>query len=380
MKVDYNPCKVALLTGYLGAGKTTLHNKILSEPNGHKIAVIVNDIGEVNIDASLISKNDTIDMTNGDLVPLSNGCICCTLSEDLAQQLSDLACTGNYDYLVIEASGICEPIPIAQTITMMAQATVSQGMPAIVDLDNIVTIVDAARFADEFSCGDVLQEEIEDDEDLASLLLQQLEFTNTVLLNKVDLVEGDEKDRIRAVIHAISPKAKIVETTYGSVDMAEILDTGRFNFEEACMSAGWIQAIENPEEDEGEAYEYGIETFVYETRRPFDMMKLQNVFLEWPVNVIRTKGYVWFAENPSDAFLLEQAGRQVTIQPDGIWLVAAGEQDREQAFAEYPDLKEDWDDVYGDRVNRLVIIGQDLDKDAMIRDFNEALSDKDPIA
>ena len=161
--------------------------------------------------------------------------------------------------------------------------------------------------------------------------------------------------------------------------MAEILDTGRFNFEEACMSAGWIQAIENPEEDEGEAYEYGIETFVYETRRPFDMMKLQNVFLEWPVNVIRTKGYVWFAENPSDAFLLEQAGRQVTIQPDGIWL-AAGEQDREQAFAEYPDLKEDWDDVYGDRVNRLVIIGQDLDKDAMIRDFNEALSDKDPIA
>lgn len=380
MKVDYNPCKVALLTGYLGAGKTTLHNKILSEPNGHKIAVIVNDIGEVNIDASLISKNDTIDMTNGDLVPLSNGCICCTLSEDLAQQLSDLACTGNYDYLVIEASGICEPIPIAQTITMMAQATVSQGMPAIVDLDNIVTIVDAARFADEFSCGEVLQEEIEDDEDLASLLLQQLEFTNTVLLNKVDLVEGDEKDRIRAVIHAISPKAKIVETTYGSVDMAEILDTGRFNFEEACMSAGWIQAIENPEEDEGEAYEYGIETFVYETRRPFDMMKLQNVFLEWPVNVIRTKGYVWFAENPSDAFLLEQAGRQVTIQPDGIWLVAAGEQDREQAFAEYPDLKEDWDDVYGDRVNRLVIIGQDLDKDAMIRDFNEALSDKDPIA
>lgn len=380
MKVDYNPCKVALLTGYLGAGKTTLLNKILSEPNGHKIAVIVNDIGEVNIDASLISKNDTIDMTNGDLVPLSNGCICCTLSEDLAQQLSDLACTGNYDYLVIEASGICEPIPIAQTITMMAQATVSQGMPAIVDLDNIVTVVDAARFADEFSCGEVLQEEIEDDEDLASLLLQQLEFTNTVLLNKVDLVEGDEKDRIRAVIHAISPKAKIVETTYGSVDMAEILDTGRFNFEEACMSAGWIQAIENPEEDEGEAYEYGIETFVYETRRPFDMMKLQNVFLEWPVNVIRTKGYVWFAENPSDAFLLEQAGRQVTIQPDGIWLVAAGEQDREQAFAEYPDLKEDWDDVYGDRVNRLVIIGQDLDKDAMIRDFNEALSDKDPIA
>lgn len=380
MKVDYNPCKVALLTGYLGAGKTTLLNKILAQPNGHKIAVIVNDIGEVNIDANLIAKGNTIDMTNGDLVPLTNGCICCTLSQDLAQQLSDLACTRKYDYIVIEASGICEPIPIAQTITMMGNATAEQNMPEIVNLDNIVTVVDAARFADEFSCGEVLQEEPEDEEDLASLLVQQLEFTNTVILNKADLVTDSEKERIRAVIKALSPKAEIVEATYGDVDMGEILDTGRFDFESACMSAGWIQAIENPEEEEeGEALEYGIQTFVFETRKPFDMEKLQNVFMEWPINVIRTKGYVWFAENPNDAFILEQAGRQVTIQPDGIWLACATEQDREEAFAQYPDLKDDWDDVYGDRVNRLVIIGQDLEKEEMTRELNSALSDKDPI-
>lgn len=380
MKVDYNPCKVALLTGYLGAGKTTLLNKILAQPNGHKIAVIVNDIGEVNIDANLIAKGSTIDMTNGDLVPLTNGCICCTLSQDLAQQLSDLACTRKYDYIVIEASGICEPIPIAQTITMMGNATAEQNMPEIVNLDNIVTVVDAARFADEFSCGEVLQEEPEDEEDLASLLVQQLEFTNTVILNKADLVTDSEKERIRAVIKALSPKAEIVEATYGDVDMGEILDTGRFDFESACMSAGWIQAIENPEEEEeGEALEYGIQTFVFETRKPFDMEKLQNVFMEWPINVIRTKGYVWFAENPNDAFILEQAGRQVTIQPDGIWLACATEQDREEAFAQYPDLKDDWDDVYGDRVNRLVIIGQDLEKEEMTRELNSALSDKDPI-
>ena len=380
MKVDYNPCKVALLTGYLGAGKTTLLNKILAQPNGHKIAVIVNDIGEVNIDANLIAKGSTIDMTNGDLVPLTNGCICCTLSQDLAQQLSDLACTRKYDYIVIEASGICEPIPIAQTITMMGNATAEQNMPEIVNLDNIVTVVDAARFADEFSCGEVLQEEPEDEEDLASLLVQQLEFTNTVILNKADLVTDSEKERIRAVIKALSPKAEIIEATYGDVDMGEILDTGRFDFESACMSAGWIQAIENPEEEEeGEALEYGIQTFVFETRKPFDIEKLQNVFMEWPVNVIRTKGYVWFAENPNDAFILEQAGRQVTIQPDGIWLACATEQDREEAFAQHPDLKDDWDDVYGDRVNRLVIIGQDLEKEEMTRELNSALSDKDPI-
>lgn len=380
MKVDYKPCKVALLTGYLGAGKTTLLNKILAQPQGHKIAVIVNDIGEVNIDASLIAKGSTIDMTDNSLVPLTNGCICCTLSQDLAQQLSDLAVTGKYDYIVIEASGICEPIPIAQTITMMGQATLNQNMPEIVHLDNIITVCDAARMVDEFSCGERLTEEIEDEEDLASLLVQQLEFTNTVILNKVDLITDTEKDRIRAVIKALSPSAVIVEAQYGDVPMSEILDTNRFDFEKACMSAGWIQAIENPEEEEeGEALEYGIQTFVYETRKPFDMEKLQKVFLEWPINVIRTKGYVWFAENPNDAFILEQAGRQVTIQPDGIWLAAASEKDREEAFADYPDLKDDWDDVYGDRVNRLVIIGQDLDKEGMTRDFNAALSDKDPI-
>ena len=415
MSVEYTPCKVCLVEGYLGAGKTTLLNKVLSQPNGHKIAVIVNDIGEINIDARLIEKSGGgVTMQDGDLVPLTNGCICCTLSEDLAQQLSDLACSNKYDYIVIEASGICEPMPIAQTITMMSEATKRQGMPEIVSLDNIVAVVDAARLKDEFNYGEVLREVPEDEEDLASLIIQQIEFCDTIILNKTDLVSEEEMQQIEAVLRALQTRAKIVRTTYGDVDLDEVLDTGRFNYEEVAMSAGWIQAIENDEEDhdehdhdhdhehehehhhhdhddheehghghhhhhhhhgEGELYEYNIQTFIFEDRKPFDMDKLQRVFMDWPVNVIRTKGYVWFSENPNDAFILEQAGRQVTIQPDGIWLAAATERDRQEAFAEYPDLAKDWDDVYGDRVNRLVIIGQKLDEEAMTAALADAIVD-----
>lgn len=383
----YTTCKVMLETGYLGAGKTTLLNKILADPQGHKVAVIVNDIGEVNIDAKLIAKNGgSVSEQEGDLVPLTNGCICCTLSEDLMQQLSDLAYTNKYDYIVIEASGICEPIPIAQTITMMSEATTRKGLPPIVDLDNIVSVVDAARFKDEFNCGEDLvakqaemaleddDDDDEEDEDLASLLVQQLEFVNTVVLNKTDLVTEEELGRVRAVIKAIAPKAVIVETTFGDVPYEEVFDTGRFDYESAIMSAGWIEAIEHPEEhEEGELYEYGIETFVYERREPFYMETLQEIFGNWPLNVIRTKGYIWFAEDKNDAFLLEQAGRQVTIQPDGMWLASAPERERKKAFKEYPDLEKDWDDYYGDRVNRLVIIGQDLDKEEIIRMLNSAI-------
>lgn len=414
MSAEYTPCKVCLVEGYLGAGKTTLLNKVLSQPNGHKIAVIVNDIGEINIDARLIEKSGGgVTMQDGDLVPLTNGCICCTLSEDLAQQLSDLACTNKYDYIVIEASGICEPMPIAQTITMMSEATKRQGMPEIVSLDNIVAVVDAARLKDEFSCGEVLREVPEDEEDLASLIIQQIEFCDTIILNKTDLVSEEDLQQIEAVLRALQTRAKIVRTTYGDVDLAEVLDTGRFNYEEVAMSAGWIQAIENDDEDhhdehehhdhdhehehehhdhdheeehghghhhhhhhdhgEGELYEYNIQTFIFEDRRPFNMEKLQMVFMDWPVNVIRTKGYIWFSDNPNDAFILEQAGRQVTIQPDGIWLAAATERDRQEAFAEYPDLAKDWDDVYGDRVNRLVIIGQKLDEEGMRAALSNAI-------
>lgn len=412
MSAEYTPCKVCLVEGYLGAGKTTLLNKVLSQPNGHRIAVIVNDIGEINIDARLIEKSGGgVTMQDGDLIPLTNGCICCTLSEDLAQQLSDLACSNKYDYIVIEASGICEPMPIAQTITMMSEATKRQGMPEIVHVDNIVAVVDAARLKDEFSCGEVLREVPEDEEDLASLLIQQIEFCDTIMLNKCDLVTEEELQQIEAVLRALQTRAKIIRCEYGDVPMEEVLDTDRFNYEEVAMSAGWIQAIENDDEDhdehhdehehhhhdhdhedhdheeghdhghhhhhhhhgEGELYEYNIQTFVFEDRKPFDMDKLQRVFMEWPVNVIRTKGYVWFSENPNDAFILEQAGRQVTIQPDGIWLAAATERDRQEAFAEYPDLAKDWDDVYGDRVNRLVIIGQKLDEEAMKKALADAI-------
>ena len=416
MSAEYTPCKVCLVEGYLGAGKTTLLNKVLSQPNGHRIAVIVNDIGEINIDARLIEKSGGgVTMQDGDLIPLTNGCICCTLSEDLAQQLSDLACSNKYDYIVIEASGICEPMPIAQTITMMSEATKRQGMPEIVHVDNIVAVVDAARLKDEFSCGEVLREVPEDEEDLASLLIQQIEFCDTIMLNKCDLVTEAELQQIEAVLRALQTRAKIIRCEYGDVPMEEVLDTDRFNYEEVAMSAGWIQAIENDDEDhdehehhdhdhdehehhhhdhdhedhdheeghghhhhhhhhgEGELYEYNIQTFVFEDRRPFDMDKLQHVFMQWPVNVIRTKGYVWFSENPNDAFILEQAGRQVTIQPDGIWLAAATERDRQEAFAEYPDLAKDWDDVYGDRVNRLVIIGQKLDEAEMKKALADAI-------
>ena len=417
MSAEYTPCKVCLVEGYLGAGKTTLLNKVLAQPNGHRIAVIVNDIGEINIDARLIEKSGGgVTMQDGDLIPLTNGCICCTLSEDLAQQLSDLACSNKYDYIVIEASGICEPMPIAQTITMMSEATKRQGMPEIVHVDNIVAVVDAARLKDEFSCGEVLREVPEDEEDLASLLIQQIEFCDTIMLNKCDLVTEADLQQIEAVLRALQTRAKIIRCEYGDVPMDEVLDTDRFNYEEVAMSAGWIQAIENEDEDhdehhdehhehhdhdhdehehhhdhddhdheehghghhhhhhgEGELYEYNIQTFVFEDRKPFDMDKLQRVFMDWPVNVIRTKGYVWFSENPNDAFILEQAGRQVTIQPDGIWLAAATERDRQEAFAEYPDLAKDWDDVYGDRVNRLVIIGQKLDEAEMKKALADAI-------
>ena len=412
MSAEYTPCKVCLVEGYLGAGKTTLLNKVLAQPNGHRIAVIVNDIGEINIDARLIEQSGGgVTMQDGDLIPLTNGCICCTLSEDLAQQLSDLACSNKYDYIVIEASGICEPMPIAQTITMMSEATKRQGMPEIVHVDNIVAVVDAARQKDEFSCGEVLREVPEDEEDLASLLIQQIEFCDTIMLNKCDLVTEEELQQIEAVLRALQTRAKIIRCEYGDVPMEEVLDTDRFNYEAVAMSAGWIQAIENDDEDhdehhdehehhhhdhdhedhdheeghghghhhhhhhhgEGELYEYNIQTFVFEDRKPFDMDKLQRVFMEWPVNVIRTKGYVWFSENPNDAFILEQAGRQVTIQPDGSWLAAATERDRQEAFAEYPDLAKDWEDVYGDRVNRLVIIGQKLDEAEMKKALADAI-------
>ena len=324
MSAEYTPCKVCLVEGYLGAGKTTLLNKVLAQPNGHRIAVIVNDIGEINIDARLIEKSGGgVTMQDGDLIPLTNGCICCTLSEDLAQQLSDLACSNKYDYIVIEASGICEPMPIAQTITMMSEATKRQGMPEIVHVDNIVAVVDAARLKDEFSCGEVLREVPEDEEDLASLLIQQIEFCDTIMLNKCDLVTEAELQQIEAVLRALQTRAKIIRCEYGDVPMEEVLDTDRFNYEEVAMSAGWIQAIENDDEDhdehhdhdhdehehhhhdhdhdhhhhhgEGELYEYNIQTFVFEDRRPFDMDKLQHVFMQWPANVIRTKGYVWFS-------------------------------------------------------------------------------------
>lgn len=371
------PVAVALLTGYLGAGKTTLLNYILNEQHGYKVAVIVNDIGEVNIDARLIAEGGKIvSEDSGDVVPLSNGCICCTLKADLMQQLAQLADSGKFDYILIEASGICEPLPIAQTIAMLNQGLERGDEPDLCRLDNIITVADTLRLAQEFDCGEKMLQEDIDEEDIEALLIQQLEFCNTIIMNKADMVGEEERRRVRAVIRALAPEAKIIETNYGKVDLKDILGTRLFDFEKAVTSAGWIEALENPEEEEeGEALEYGIETFVYFRRRPFAHDKLRDLVNSWPRNIIRCKGFLWFAEDPESAYIFEQAGSQMELTDDGLWVAAEDVETRKEILAANPELLSEWDDEYGDRMIRLVFIGQELDKQALIARLDECLGE-----
>ena len=426
---------VTLLTGYLGAGKTTLLNEVLSNQEGYKVAVIVNDIGEVNIDASLIAKGGQVTQKDDNLVPLQNGCICCTLKVDLINQIIDLVSSGKFDYLLIEASGICEPLPIAQSITMLDGSYDKRAK--LCRLDNIVTVVDVARLADEFGCGENLVKDDIDDEDIENLLIQQIEFCNTIIFNKVDTISEEQLNKVKTIVKTLQPNAKTIDTNYGKVPVSEILNTERFDFDEARMSAGWIQALENYDADEdehhdhdeheheeheheehghhhdehenddhdheghdhhhdehenddhghhghhhhhhhhhgeGEAEEYGIGSFVYYRRKPFAKEKFEDWINDMPKGIIRSKGIIWAAENNNDAYMFEQAGKQINITNAGRWYATAPRRVRAQAMKDDPTLVKDWDEEVGDRMIKLVFIGQNLDKEAIIKSLDDCLA------
>ena len=392
---------VLLLTGYLGSGKTTLVNHILSNERGIKFAVIVNDIGEVNIDADLIQQGGVVGKKDDSLVALQNGCICCTLKADLIQQIFELMKMQRFDYIVIEASGICEPEPIAQTICSIPQLGGAYTKYGKCRLDSIVTVVDALRLQDEFSCGDTLTRPNIDEEDIENLIIQQIEFCNIILLNKASEVQPEEKERIKQIIHTLQPQAEIIECDYAKVDLNKLLNTHLFDFERVATSAGWVREIERQataeEEREakaplhhhhaeeghehhhhhaegGEVEEYGIETFVYYRRPAFDIHKFDYfVATKWPKNVIRTKGVCYFSHNRDMSFLFEQAGRQKQIKEAGLWYATAPEEDLIELIRQEPGLMRDWDEKYGDRMIKLVFIGQHLDKAALTKALDECL-------
>ena len=412
---------VLLLTGYLGSGKTTLLNRILNNEKGIKFAVIVNDIGEVNIDADLIQQGGIVGQKDDSLVALQNGCICCTLKMDLVEQISDITKMQRFDYIVIEASGICEPAPIAQTICSIPSMGEQYCQGAIPRLDCIVTIVDALRMKDEFACGKSLLGGKIEEEDIENLVIQQIEFCNIVLLNKASEVTPEELRYVREVVQSLQPKAAIIECDYGNVDFDRILGTGMFDFDAVATSAAWINEIEqhhgdeehdehaehhhhhhheeeHDEEheehchhhhggectcghphhhhDEGEAEEYGIGTFVYYARKPFDITLFDDfIARRWPKNIIRAKGLCWFEDQPQLCYIFEQAGRQVKLQNAGQWYATMPEEELRQFRMENPGVNRDWDDVYGDRMQKLVFIGQKLDKEAITKELDACLTE-----
>lgn len=369
---------ITVLTGYLGAGKTTLLNHVLNNQEGYKVAVIVNDIGEVNIDEKLIKDGGFIkEEDKGNVVPLSNGCICCTLKADLMNQIVDIIKTRKFDYILIEASGICEPMPIAQTITVLSDSTAQYGLPKICRLDNVVTVVDALRLVTEFGCGDDLVADEIDDEDLASLLIQQIEFCNVIVLNKVDEVSKEELEKVKQIIKKLQPTAKIIETNYGKVEVGEIIDTNNFDFEKVSTSAGWIQELEKEEEEEseGETEEYGISTFVYTSRNPLDESKFGKFVENLPRNVIRSKGIVWFEDDNDMSYIFEQAGKQTTLSEAGYWLATAPKNELDEMIKQDPSILENWDEKVGDRMIRLVFIGQNMDKEKIKADLKKCECD-----
>lgn len=394
---------VLLLTGYLGSGKTTLVNHILSNERDIKFAVIVNDIGEVNIDADLIQQGGIVGKKDDSLVALQNGCICCTLKADLIQQVFELMKMQRFDYIVIEASGICEPEPIAQTLCSIPQLGGAYTKYGKCRLDCVVTVVDALRLQDEFACGNTLTRPNIDEEDIENLIIQQIEFCNIILLNKASEVKPEERTRIKQIIRTLQPAAQIIECDYAKVDLDKIIGTHLFDFERVATSAGWVREIErqataeeereakalihhhhhhHEEEGEhhhhhaegGEVEEYGIETFIYYRRPAFDIHKFDYfVATQWPKNVIRTKGVCYFSHNRDMSFLFEQAGRQKQIKEAGLWYATASEEDLIELMRQEPGLLRDWDEKYGDRMIKLVFIGQHLDKAALTKALDDCL-------
>ncbi len=405
---------ITLLCGYLGAGKTTLLNQVLSNQEGYRVAVIVNDIGEINVDASLIANGAHITDTS-DIVPLTNGCICCTLKSQMAENIEKLIKGGKYDYIMIEASGVCEPMPIAQELQLIKNGK----------LDNVVGVVDAARLVDEFKAGESLLKKDEmDEEDIESLLVQQIEFCSTLVLNKIDLVTPEEKARVIKVIEALHPGVKMIETDHGKVAVADILNTHSFDFDKVYMSAGWCQRLsaegdlgddEDDEHDEHEHHhdhdeddehehehhhhdheeehdhehhhhhehkhegedtdEYGIGTFVYYRRKPFNRNKLAAFTKVWPENIIRCKGTIWFSDEKDVAYVYETSGRQIMCGAYGNWIASAPKSTIKKMLAESEQLREDWDEEVGDRMIRLCIIGRNLDKKAIASNLDALLDE-----
>ena len=436
---------ITLLTGYLGAGKTTLLNYVLNNQQGYHVAVIVNDIGEVNIDQTLIEKGGNITKEDsGKVVPLSNGCICCSLKTDLIEQIAELLEMGKFDYILIEASGICEPIPIAQTISFAgSQLQARDGRPLACHLDNIVAVVDVLRLADEFAGGEKLLDEDLEEEDIANLLIQQIEFCNTIILNKVDALSKHDLEHVKAVVKALQPTAKMIETNYGKVEMKDILDTKQFDFNKVAESSTWAiklneEGHDNHDDDDDDddhnehehhhhdhdddhdehehhhhdhdehehhhdhddedhshcdhehgvchcghhhdkdhphGDEYGISTFVYEDHRPLNREKFEAFLDDYPTSIIRTKGLLWFSDERSESYLFEQAGKQASAQNFGRWFAAESEAEQKRILAENPQLQKIWDEKYGDRIIRLVFIGQHMDKKKIIQVMNDCLDD-----
>ena len=407
---------VLLLTGYLGSGKTTLLNKILANQKGIKFAVIVNDIGEVNIDAALIEQGGVVGKKDDSLVALQNGCICCTLKMDLVEQLKEIVDMQKFDYIVIEASGICEPAPIAQTICSIPTLGPQYVKNGVLRLDSIVTVVDALRMKDEFAGGDDLMKDNIDEEDLASLVIQQIEFCNIILLNKAAEVEPKDLDKLKHIIKAIQPKAEIFECNYGDVDLDKIVNTRKFDWETVATSAGWIQEIEaernedhhdhddhdddddddehehdehehhhhhhdhdhhhHHHDDEGEAEEYGIGTFVYYSRKPFDLGLFDDfVARKWPRDVVRAKGICYFDDERDMCYVFEQAGKQKTVKQAGQWIATMPKDQLDELLAREEQLRKEWDDKVGDRMIKIVFIGQHLQKEAICKELDKCLVD-----
>lgn len=388
---------ITLLCGYLGAGKTTLMNKVLTNQKGYKVAVIVNDIGEINVDESLIAKGANITDTSS-IVGLQNGCICCTLKSDLVQQIENLIAQKRFDYILIEASGVCEPMPIAQAIEQIRNGR----------LDNVVSVVDAKRLVDEFSGGDTLLKKDMDEEDIESLLVQQIEFCSTLIINKKDLVTADEMKKVHAVVKALQPHVKVIEASHGDVAVEDILNTERFDFETVFESAAWVSHLEHADEDDDDDHdheheehghhhehdhdehehehhhhehihegddedEYGIGNFVYYRRRPFNRDKLEEFAGRWPRNIIRCKGVLWFSDEENMAYVFETSGRQISAGASGQWLASCSKKEQEEVLASEPKIRAEWDEKVGDRMIKLCIIGQKLDKDAVCRELDALL-------
>jgi len=417
---------VLLLTGYLGSGKTTLLNRILSNKRGIKFAVIVNDIGEVNIDADLIEKGGIVGKKDESLVALQNGCICCTLKMDLVEQLRDITRMHQFDYIVIEASGICEPAPIAQTICSIPSMGLEYVKDGVCRLDCITTVVDALRMKSDFGGGmDLLKQNL-DEEDIENLVIQQIEFCNIVLLNKASEVEPEELERIRQIVHTLQPQAEIIECDYGDVELTKLLNTHLFDFNEVASSATWVKELEKHREegedddddddddehdhdhdhehehehdhdhdhdhehehehhhhhhhhhhhDEGEAEEYGIGTYVYYRRRPMDLGLFDEfVARKWPEGVIRAKGLCFFRDELDVCYLFEQAGKQVSIRNAGRWYATMPKDELADLMSREPGLRQDWDEKYGDRMQKIVFIGQNLDKKYIAKELDKCLTD-----